>query len=106
MDGNDLLESVQADEDEGGIQLRRVRLPVRDVVDEKTVQRDRLAVHDVAMVRPRPLAPHHRTTLSTRALPVLSQRRFLHRKSEKLVFIGGTFFELLCQNKNSNLTEF
>lgn len=47
MNGNDLLEPVHDDKDEGEFQTTRNRLRQGDIVDEKPVQRERLFVDNI-----------------------------------------------------------
>ena len=76
MDLHDLLEPVEADENEGVVQLGRGRLRGRNLVDEKAVQTQGLLVDQVLLANLRARGP-------TRCGPVIAEAGFLEKRKKK-----------------------
>jgi len=79
--GDDLLESIEGDEDKGEVELGRRVLRLPNVMDEESIQGNGLAVNNVTMIRLQP-TPYNPSILTTRTRPVLRQRRFLQIQTE------------------------
>jgi len=72
MNGDDLLKTIESDENESIIQFGGRVLRFGNIMDEKAIQGDWLSVNNVSVIGFKPTS-NHASTLATCTLPILRQ---------------------------------